>query len=115
MVHLPTVIGMIVCEQVIVEKATDNLSLINCFIRKKVASFPSEPQHFAVVAFMTDGSGTIPMELTITESETLDEIERQSVSLVFPSRREGSAVSVSLDRLRVSRRWRLRHLPADTR
>lgn len=85
-IHLPTVIGLIVCEQVIVEKETNNLSLINCFIRRKVSAFPSDPQKFAVVAFMTDGSGTIPMELTITESETFEIVERQSVAIAFPSR-----------------------------
>lgn len=57
--HLPTVIGLVVCEQVVVEKNTDNLSLINCFTIKKVAAFPSDPQKFAVVAFMTDGLGDI--------------------------------------------------------
>jgi hypothetical protein len=85
-VHLPTVIGLIVCEQVIVEKDTDNVSLINCFTNKRVGSFPSSPQRLAVATFMTDGLGTIPMELTIKQLDTLDVIESQSVSVRFPSR-----------------------------
>jgi len=83
MIRLPTVIGLLVCERVIVEKETDNLSLINCFTRKKVESFPSEPQRFAVVAFMTDGMGEIPMELNITRLDTLEVIEEQVFRLRF--------------------------------
>jgi hypothetical protein len=70
----PTVIGLLVCEQVIVDKDTNNLSTINCFTRRNVKSFPSDPQRFAVVAFMTEAMGEVPIELTVQRLDNLDVI-----------------------------------------
>jgi hypothetical protein len=85
-IHLPTVIGLVVCEQLVVEKHTDNVSLINCFTIKKVAAFPSDPQRFAVVAFMTDGRGEVPMELIVKGLTDLEVIHRHAMKVSFPSR-----------------------------
>jgi hypothetical protein len=42
MKQIPTVIGLILCEQVVIEKHTDDISLINCFTRRPIGQFPSE-------------------------------------------------------------------------
>lgn len=86
MVHPPTVIGLLVCEQLIVDKDTNNLSIINCFTRRKIESFPSAPQRFAVVALFTDGEGDFPMELLIQRLDTLEVVERYPFALRFTDR-----------------------------
>lgn len=86
MIHLPTVIGLVICENVIVEKGTENLSLINCFTIKKAGAFPSDPQRFAVVAFMSDGLGKIPMELTVKGLDDFEVIHQHRMDVHFPNR-----------------------------
>src|SRR5947209_6968397 len=84
MAQIPTVIGLLVSEQAIVEAETYNVTLVNCFLRRKVESFPSEPQRFAVFALLTDGQGDIDLTLVIERLDTGEEIYRQSRSLRFP-------------------------------
>jgi hypothetical protein len=57
MVPLPTVLGLIVCEKVIVEERTKNVSLISCFDRLVVEQVPTPPQQIAVFSTLTDGQG----------------------------------------------------------
>ncbi|MCI0376455.1 MAG: hypothetical protein L0215_02485 [Gemmataceae bacterium] len=84
--QIPTVIGLLICEQATVEQGTKNLSLINCFTRKKISDFPSSPQRFSVVAFLTDGFGAIPLEIAVSDLETLDDIDRFPATITFKDR-----------------------------
>jgi len=74
MVPTPVVLGLTVCERVIVEERTRNLSLVSCFTKLFVDEFPSSPQRFAVVAAFRDGLGTGTIDLVITQVETDREI-----------------------------------------
>jgi hypothetical protein len=44
MVPLPIVLGLSVCERVIVEEGTQNLTLVSCFTKLLVDQFPSQPR-----------------------------------------------------------------------
>jgi hypothetical protein len=68
------VIGLLLCEQVVIEKHTENISLINCFTKRTIGDFPSEPQRFAVVALLTDGVGEIALDVVV---ERLDKEEEK--------------------------------------
>ena len=48
-------VGLVTCEQVIVEDRTKNITLVNCFGKRLVQTIPSEPHSFAVFALLTDG------------------------------------------------------------
>jgi hypothetical protein len=84
MAQIPTAIGLLVCEQVIIEERTHNITLVNCFTLRKIGSFPSEPQRFAVFALLTDGQGDIDLKLVIERLDTGEEIFSQPRSLRFP-------------------------------
>jgi hypothetical protein len=80
----PVAIGLLVCEQVIVEENTGNVTLVNCFRRRKVAGFPADPFPFVVFAILTDGSGQITLEVRIERLDTLDEVYQVSHTIRFP-------------------------------
>jgi hypothetical protein len=84
--QVPTVIGLLVCEKVIVEEHTRNLSLINCFTARKSETFPSAPQQFDIVAFLTDGLGDIRTEVVVWRLDTMDEIYHQAQTVRFLDR-----------------------------
>ncbi len=65
MAQIPTVIGLLLCEQAIIEERTHNVTLVNCFTQYKVSLFPSERQRFAVFAVLTDGFGDIELKLVV--------------------------------------------------
>jgi hypothetical protein len=79
----PVAIGLLTCEQVIVEEKTRNITPVNCFTRQSVEQFPSEMLPFVVFAMLTDGSGEMPLAVSIARLDTLDEIYRRSVSVRF--------------------------------
>lgn len=74
MAQIPTVIGLLPCEQIVIEERTHNVTLVNCFTGFRVAQFPSERQQFAVFAALTDGLGDIELKLVVQRIETQDEI-----------------------------------------
>jgi hypothetical protein len=79
----PVAIGLLVCEQVIVEETTRNVTAVNCFTRRIVRQFPSEPVAFVVFAVLNDGVGAIRLDLGIHRLDKDDEIHTRSVSVQF--------------------------------
>ncbi len=61
MFELPVVRGVFLCENVIVEERSRNVSLINCFSRRLAEQFPTPPQRFVLYAVFVNGLGTIPI------------------------------------------------------
>jgi hypothetical protein len=102
-----------VCEQVIVEKLTDNVSLINCFTRRLVGQFPSQPVKFAVVAFLTDGFGDIPLDVVILRLDTEEEVFRESRQVRFVDRLQEVRFLISRQQLLFPGGWDLRGLPGE--
>jgi len=74
--HTPVAIGLLICEQVIVEEKTRNVTPVNCFTHRRVPRFPSEPFPFVVFSTLTDGLGEMPLEVRIYRLDTLEEIYR---------------------------------------
>jgi hypothetical protein len=72
----PLAIALLTCEQVIVEESTRNITPVNCFVRRDLRDFPSEPTSSAVAAFLTDGQGEFDLELLIQRLEDLEVLYR---------------------------------------
>jgi hypothetical protein len=83
MSHRPVVIGLLACEQIIVEERTRNVTPVNCFTTRRVEHFPSAGERFVVFAALTDGLGETTLDVAIQHLEDLDEIYRRSVTLRF--------------------------------
>ena len=94
--ELPIARGLFLCEKVIVEEGTHFVSLVNCFARKKFASFPSAPMDFVMFAILLNGRGSVRLDTVVENTETLVEIDRQSVVFKFPH---------PLSQLRFSKRY----------
>jgi hypothetical protein len=76
MKQTPVSIGLFLCEQVIIEEKTGNVTPVNCFTRRKVSGFPSEPVPFVVFALLTDGLGEMPLEVSLERLDTMEELFR---------------------------------------
>ena len=83
MIQLPTAIGLTVCEQVIVEEKTHNITLVNCLTRLRVREIPSEPHPLVIYARLTDGIGNGKLRLQMTRLDTLDENLIQEAPATF--------------------------------
>jgi hypothetical protein len=85
MVQRPVVIGLFLCNELIVDEDTRDLTLVNCFSRRIVRHDPPEPITFTVFALLTDGMGDVPLEVRIERLDTLEDIFRIETSGVFES------------------------------
>src|SRR5437762_9580561 len=85
MAKTPVAISVFLCERVIVEEGTRNITLVNCFRERRVNQFPSEVVQFSLFALLTDGMGTMPLVVSIQRLDTLDEIHRLTSQVKFAS------------------------------
>ena len=74
MIQRPNAVGLILCQQVIVEEKTRNMTLVNSFVDLVVNEFPSSPQQFTVFVVLTDGLGDMTLTLEIAPLDTLETI-----------------------------------------
>ena len=79
----PAAIGLLVCEQVIIEESTRSITPVNCFMRRTVRQIPPEPLSFVVFGTLNDGSGEIRLDLAIERLDFLEEIYRRSITYRF--------------------------------
>lgn len=86
MIPTPVVLGLIVCEQVIVDGDSGNPSLINIFSQLPVQQFPSEPKSISIFATLTDTEGTGMMELICLELDSGEELFSYTSSLSIVNR-----------------------------
>lgn len=84
MAKVPTAIGLSLCEQVVIEERTHNVTLVNCFARRSLDHFPSQTP-FVVFAHLTGGFGEIPLDVIVQELVDLNEIYRISLKSHFAS------------------------------
>ena len=82
----PVALGLNLCEKVIVEKGTNNVTLVSNFTKLIVEEFPSPPQRFAVYAALTDGLGDATINLVVTHLDTDEVINTYRASVHFPDR-----------------------------
>jgi hypothetical protein len=83
MAQRPIAIGLFLCEQVIIEAGTGNVTPVNCFNQRSARTFPTDKLPFVVFAELTDGVGQMLVETTIQRLDTLDEVFRFSHSVTF--------------------------------
>jgi hypothetical protein len=83
--HRPIAIGMLLCENVIVEEGTHNVTPVNCFSFREVEDFPAAATFFAV-AWLANGLGQMRVELLVQRLDNLEECFRLSRDLQFPDR-----------------------------
>jgi hypothetical protein len=86
MIPKPIALGMTICEKVIVEERTKNVTLVSCFTRLIVESFPSPPQRFTLFGVFKDGLGYGTMEVVGTRLDTDERIYSRKMPIHFPDR-----------------------------
>jgi len=80
--HIPVAIGLVLCEVVIVDEKSHNVTAVNCFNPRKVKDFPASVEFF-LLAWLADGLGEMPVEVIVDSLETLEEIHRVEKRLRF--------------------------------
>jgi hypothetical protein len=88
-IQRPVAVSLILCETVIVDEQTKNVTPVNCFRKRRVAGFPSEPFPFIVLAWLTDGMGQGRLEVVIQllNSDEMDVVHQTSVPCHFTNPR----------------------------
>src|SRR5262245_28245689 len=87
MIPAPVAMGLFLCEQVIVDRRTNNPSPINIFTGLAVERFPSEIQRFSVFAALTDGQGEGTIELAGHRMDSGELVYSQRHPIRFVDRR----------------------------
>lgn len=82
----PVARGLQVCEQVVVEAGTTNVSLINCFTRRHVGAFPSAPMRIALYSLLAGGLGAVTMRVEISRLEDTQLVYGRSMVAMFEDR-----------------------------
>ncbi len=86
----PILRQLLICEKLIFEQGTGNVSLINCHEGWLAEHFPSPPIPFIAYGVLTDGFGTFTMQVRITRLDTGEEIYRQSMPMLMTDRLHGA-------------------------
>jgi hypothetical protein len=86
MVPKPIALGLTLCEKVIVEEGTKNVTLVNIFTKMYVEEFPSPPQRFAAFAMLKGGQGDGIIQIAITHLENDEEVYTLQNVVHFPDR-----------------------------
>jgi hypothetical protein len=74
MKQLPVAVGMLLCEKIIIEKDTENVTAVNCFHERRVREVPSEPLSFLLYAILTNGKGSITLSVVVQRLQDLAEV-----------------------------------------
>jgi hypothetical protein len=83
MIQRPNAVGLMLCQQVIIEEKTRNRTLVNNFSRLEVKNFPASVPPFSVVSTLTDGMGEMTLTLVVARLDTLEEVYTQAVRTRF--------------------------------
>jgi hypothetical protein len=66
------------CEQVIFEEGTRNVTLVNCFRERHVRQIPSEPLSFVTYALLTEARGEITVTVVLQRLSDWEEVYRSN-------------------------------------
>lgn len=80
----PTGLAIVVCDQIIEDKATNKKSLIGTFNNLASPSFPCRHPQLSVFVSLTEGRGTYTARLRITNDETGDVVVDVNGQIQFP-------------------------------
>ncbi len=84
MVPRPVVLGLTLCDYVIVEERTKKISLVGAFTGIAVDQFPTVVPPFSLFAVLTDGLGTGMIDGVANRLDTAEEVASYRGSLRFP-------------------------------
>jgi hypothetical protein len=83
--RFPLALGLSICEDVVVEPASGDVSLIRSFTGLPVGQFPSVARSFCIVSALTDGLGEADASLQVGRfAEAYQEVYRVQSKLDFP-------------------------------
>src|SRR2546427_5911737 len=82
----PIVLGLTLCDYVLVEERTKKVSLIGTFTGLGVADFPAQALPFSVFTVLTDGFGSATIELVLTHMDSNEEVNSYRATLQFPDK-----------------------------
>jgi hypothetical protein len=82
----PILRPLLICEKLIFERDSNNVSLINCHTVRWADRFPTQPMQFAIHGLLTNGYGKLMMELRISRLDTLATIFEQEFEMTFLDR-----------------------------
>src|SRR5260370_27681541 len=82
----PTARGLFLCEQVIVEEGTRNVTVVNSFHHLDVRQFPSEPRSCVLFAYLEGGVGEVTVEAVFYRLDTFQALRRLGGQLRFQDR-----------------------------
>ena len=82
----PVLKQLFICEKLIFEQGTDNLTLVNCHTSCKTDQFPTQPIPFIIYGLLTDGYGTFTMQVRVLRLDTDDVIFRKSMPMLLTDR-----------------------------
>ena len=98
MSQVPIARGLAVCENVIIEERSHNLTLVNCFTVKRSPTFPASSIRFAVAAFLSDGDGDINMTVAVHRLDTMARVYAYSNYVRFSDRMQEVRFLLRIDR-----------------
>ncbi|HLW67158.1 MAG TPA: hypothetical protein VKS79_17730 [Gemmataceae bacterium] len=84
----PTARSLLICEQVIVEEETRNVSLINCSTVLIADSFPAVNQKFTVFCALIDGQGKTRLDVEIRRADNMEVIFDRTFFMTIPNRHQ---------------------------
>lgn len=79
----PVAIGLVLCELIIVDEKTRNVTTASCFSRRIVEGAVALMPPFYVVATMVNGHGAMPAKLVIERLDTLEITYERAFTLSF--------------------------------
>jgi len=79
----PVAQSLLVCEQLVEEAGTGNMTLVNCFTRRLVRRLPTEAIPFVVFVVLTNGLGEMPLEILIHRLDNYEEVYRFAKTVRF--------------------------------
>ena len=77
----PVAVGLVVCELVVVDDKTRNITAVSCFSRRVVEVPLAWMPPFFVVVALADGQGTMPAQLVIERLDTLESTYERAFQL----------------------------------
>lgn len=102
MAQRPLALSLQVCEKVVVEAETRNLTFVNCFTRRNVKSIPSEPISFLVCSNLVDGHGRMRLEVRIESLVDFDIVYERTGVISFSGPHHEIRVRVPMEELSFS-------------
>lgn len=86
MTPAPKPVSLLVCEQVIEDRKSGNMTLVSLFDTRRVLRFPSARISFSVFCALTDAEGAGTMTMRILSATDHEPVFQRAYPIRFPSR-----------------------------